>query len=108
MGAISFSLDRAVGYPSGRKGNGRVLEVMPLGFRAYYRLLAGVEDYFNGKSQDAFEIYIKTGGYAAYLNKRIGKSDGYEIDVVVPDMRVEVKPGKAGGRYQGMVLCLGK
>jgi predicted AAA+ superfamily ATPase len=75
MGSVSVNLDRAVGYFSGMKGNGKVLEIMPLGFRDYYRLLTGVDDYFDGKGQDAFESYLKTGGYAAYLNKRIRKSD---------------------------------
>ncbi|ASJ09505.1 AAA family ATPase [Thermococcus siculi] len=75
MGSVSINLGRAVGYFSGRKGNGKVLEIMPLGFRDYYRLLIGVEDYFDGKGREAFESYLKTGGYAAYLNKRIRKSD---------------------------------
>jgi len=75
MGSVSVNLDRAVGYFSGRKGKGKVLEIMPLGFRDYYRLLTGVEDYFDGKGLDAFESYLKTGGYAAYLNRRIRKSD---------------------------------
>ncbi|NJF25670.1 ATP-binding protein [Thermococcus sp. Bubb.Bath] len=75
MGSVSVNLNRAVGYFSGRKGRGKVLEIMPLGFRDYYHLLTGVEDYFAGKGQDAFESYLRTGGYAAYLNRRIRKSD---------------------------------
>ncbi|EEB75054.1 ATP-binding protein [Thermococcus sp. AM4] len=75
MGSVSVNLDRAVGRFAGRRGNGRILEVMPLGFRDYYKLVAGVEDYFDGKGRDAFESYLQTGGYAAYLNRRIRKGD---------------------------------
>ena len=75
MGSVSVNLDRAVGNFAGRKGKGKVLEIMPLGFRDYYQLVTGVEDYFDGKGWDAFEMYLKTGGYAAYLNRRIRKGD---------------------------------
>ncbi|CAB49057.1 ATP-binding protein [Pyrococcus abyssi] len=75
MGSVLINLDRSIGHFAGRRGNGKILEIMPLGFRDYYQLIFGVEEYFERKGQEAFEMYLKTGGYAAYLNRRIRKSD---------------------------------
>lgn len=85
MGSVSVNLDRATSNFAGRMGSGKVIEVMPLGFREYYALLNKTEDYFSELGEETFRRYLITGGYVAYLNRKIRKAD--IIGAIKADLR---------------------
>lgn len=72
-GSVTIAAERHIGAFGGRQGNGKTVKVMPLSFREYYSLF--YEDFFPSKGEEVFERYLETGGYLAYLNRKLRTSD---------------------------------
>ncbi|NJE26814.1 ATP-binding protein [Thermococcus sp. MV5] len=65
-GSVSLAAGRHIETFGGRRGNGTIIEVMPLDFYSYYSIF--YEEFFSSKAEEVFERYLETGGYLAYLN----------------------------------------
>ncbi len=89
-GSITIAAEKHIGAFGGRQGTGKTIEVMPLSFHDYYGLF--YEDFFPSKGEEVFERYLETGGYLAYLNRKLRTSD------IVSAIKADVRTfGKSTG-----------
>lgn len=82
-GSVTIAAEKYIGAFGGRQGHGETIEVMPLDFRQYYHLF--YDEFFQSKGKEIFERYLETGGYLAFLNRKLGTKD--VISAVKADIR---------------------
>ncbi len=82
-GSVTIASEKYIGAFGGRQGNGETIEVMPLDFRQYYHLFH--DEFFQSKGEEVFKRYLKTGGYLAFLNRKLITKD--VISAVKADIR---------------------
>ncbi|NJE09387.1 ATP-binding protein [Thermococcus sp. MAR1] len=99
-GSVTIAAERHIGAFGGRQGNGKTVEVMPLSFRGYYNLFH--EDFFPSKGQEVFERYLETGGYLAYLNRKLRTNE--VVSVIKADVRALGKSTSAARDVIGAIL----
>ncbi len=99
-GSVTIAAERHIGAFGDRQGNGKTVEVMPLSFRGYYNLFH--EDFFSSKGQEVFEGYLETGGYLAYLNRKLRTNE--VMSVIKADVRALGKSTSAARNIIGAIL----
>ncbi len=85
---------------SGRRGSGKIVNVLPLSFHEYFSLFK--KPALASTLSEAFASYLKTGGFLGVLNKKVSEED--IILGIKNDLRLVRKSVNIGKAILGSVL----
>ena len=99
-GSVSMFFHGKTETFGGRKGEGKLIEAMPLSFGEYFHLFG--KPTLSEKVKEIFEIYLKTGGYLGVLNGTMKEED--IILSLKNDLRVADKSVIIGKEILSMII----